>query len=93
MSAAALLDIWQGALATLIHVGGPLLLASLVVGLVMSVIQAATQLQENVISFAPKVLAIGLVMGLGGAWLLQRMVRFFNEMALAVEQLGHSVGM
>jgi len=79
----SLLDLWRDALTTAAVVGGPFLIASLAVGLVVSLIQAATQLQENVLSFVPKLIAIGLVMALAGHSLLDKLTRYTSH---AVEQ-------
>ncbi|MGO4995230.1 flagellar biosynthesis protein FliQ [Jeotgalibaca porci] len=52
------LDILREAFVTIMTVAGPVLLIALVIGLVISVIQAATQIQEQTLSFVPKVLAV-----------------------------------
>ena len=88
MNASVVLELWHRALETLVVVGGPFVLSALAVGLFMSVVQAATQLQENILAFAPKLLAIGFVLAVGGTLLLGELVGYFNEIALAVESLG-----
>ena len=62
------------------QVAGPYLLVGLAVGLVMSLFQALTQLQEPSLVFVPKVLAIVLLMGLIGAWTSEVMVRYTVSM-------------
>ena len=62
------------------QVAGPYLLIGLAVGLVMSLFQALTQLQEPSLVFVPKVLAIVLLMGLIGAWTSEVMVRYTVSM-------------
>ena len=52
------LDILREAFVTIMTVAGPVLLIALVIGLIISVIQAATQIQEQTLSFVPKVLAV-----------------------------------
>jgi flagellar biosynthetic protein FliQ len=84
-----LLDLWTEALWVLITVGGPFVVVALIVGLLTSVFQTATQLQENIIAFVPKVVAIGAVLAFAGSWLLSQLVRHFESIALAIEQLGH----
>ncbi len=84
----SLFDLWQQALMVLVVVGGPFVCAALAVGLLTSLFQTATQLQENVIAFVPKLIAIGAVLTFGGAWLLSQLVRYFDAVGLAVEQLG-----
>ncbi len=76
MSESALIDLWRQALTAVAMVGGPFILAALVVGLATAVIQAATQLQENVISFVPKIVAVGFVLALAGPWLLGQLTQY-----------------
>lgn len=79
MDSVSLLDLWRGAIATTGAVAAPFLLAALAVGLLTSLIQAATQMQENVLSFVPKLIAVGLVLALAGPWVMGRMTRYTNE--------------
>lgn len=58
------------ALGTAILVGGPILGVSLLVGLLVSIFQAMTQIQEQTLSFIPKILAIAAVLMLLGPWML-----------------------
>lgn len=61
-------------------VGAPVVLASMVVGLSVSVLQAATQIQEMTLVFVPKVLAAVSALLLGGAFMLDHMARFTRMM-------------
>jgi len=69
----------------ILMVGGPILLASLVVGLVVSIFQALTQIQEQTLTFIPKLLAITLVLVLMGPWMMKVLLGFttnlFNSLA------------
>ncbi len=58
----------------------PPLLAALLVGLVVGLIQAITSVQEQTLSFVPKILAVVLVFVLLGAWMMQRLVDFGTEL-------------
>jgi|JI10StandDraft_1071094.scaffolds.fasta_scaffold1542866_2 flagellar biosynthetic protein FliQ len=78
------LDLWRGALLTTALVGAPFLIVTLAVGLLIGVVQAATQLQENVLVFVPKLLAVGLVLAIGGHWLLGELVRYTERSAAAM---------
>jgi flagellar biosynthesis protein FliQ len=71
-----LLELWRAALVTTASVAAPFVLATLAVGLVVAVVQTATQLQESVLVFAPKLLAALLVAGLAGHWMLDRLEAF-----------------
>ena len=61
-------------------VGGPILAISLIVGLVVSVFQAMTQIQEQTLSFIPKFLAIMLILLLLGPWMLTVLTSFTGNL-------------
>jgi len=61
---------------TILLVGGPVLLVSLLVGLIIGLFQAITQLQEMTISFVPKVIAVFLTLLLTLQWIVNVMTRF-----------------
>lgn len=68
------------ALMLALKVGMPLLLAGLVVGLVISVFQAVTQIQEMTLSFIPKILAVALVLIVAGPWMLDQLVAYTSDL-------------
>jgi flagellar biosynthetic protein FliQ len=68
-------------------VGAPLLLVALVVGLVVSIFQAATQINEATLSFIPKLLAVFAVLVIGGPWMLAQMVDFIRQLFSGIPQL------
>ncbi len=67
------------AMETLLMVAGPLLLVALVVGLVVSIFQAATQINETTLSFIPKLVGIFLAMVIAGPWMLTVMLDFMRR--------------
>lgn len=69
-------------------IAGPVLVVALVVGLLISILQVATQLQEATLSYVPKLLACALVIVLLGPWLLGRLVAFAIAMIQMIPQLG-----
>jgi flagellar biosynthetic protein FliQ len=69
-------------------IAGPVLVTALVVGLLISVLQVATQLQEATLSYVPKLLACSLVIVLLGPWLLGRLVAFAIAMIQIIPQMG-----
>jgi flagellar biosynthetic protein FliQ len=75
------------ALEVSILVSAPLLLTALVTGLVVSVFQAATQINEMTLSFIPKLLAIFAVMVLAGPWMLSIMVDFTRRLIESIPGL------
>ncbi|SDJ35659.1 flagellar biosynthesis protein FliQ [Billgrantia gudaonensis] len=65
---------------TALFLGGPLLLTALLTGLIVSLFQAATQINEMTLSFIPKILAVFVVLVLTGPWLLQIITDFTREL-------------
>lgn len=63
------LSVFKDALLVVLKVGGPILGISIVIGLVISILQAATQVHEQTLTFVPKLLAIGLILILTGGWM------------------------
>jgi flagellar biosynthetic protein FliQ len=66
----------QRALTVALTVGGPLLIVALVVGILVSLVQAVTQVQEQSLTFVPKLLAVALVFLVTLPWMLRGMVSF-----------------
>lgn len=70
------IDFSREAIKTCMMVGGPVLVASLLIGLVVGVIQAMTQVQDQTVSFVPKILLLLLMIGVCLPWLTERMIDF-----------------
>ena len=79
MSNESVLDLWREALSVLLTVSAPFLIVGLAVGLVVAVIQTATQLQESMLTFVPKLAAAMVVIALAGHWAIERLGRFTTE--------------
>jgi flagellar biosynthesis protein FliQ len=58
----------------------PLLLVGLVVGLLVSVFQAVTQIQEQTLTFIPKIVAMGVVLVIAGPWMLSEVVTYTQQL-------------
>ncbi|HEY4601569.1 MAG TPA: flagellar biosynthesis protein FliQ [Cerasibacillus sp.] len=65
---------------TIIQVTGPLLILALSVGLLVSILQATTQIQEQTLAFIPKIIAVLVGMVFFGPWMLSKMVEFTVEL-------------
>jgi flagellar biosynthetic protein FliQ len=65
----------------------PFLAGSLIVGLVVSILQAATQIQEITLTFVPKIIVTGIVMVLAGPWMLDRVTAYTTQLFLGIPQL------
>lgn len=70
----------QQALFTIIKTAAPLLLVSLVIGLIVSIFQTVTSIQEQTLTFVPKILGIFLTMMLLGHWMLNNMTSFMIDL-------------
>jgi flagellar biosynthetic protein FliQ len=73
-------QIGKEALKTALLVAGPALAVSMVVGLIVSVFQVVTSLQDQTIAFVPKVIAVMAVVALSFPWMIQVMLRFTTHM-------------
>ncbi|MEY4748230.1 MAG: hypothetical protein RIQ60_444 [Pseudomonadota bacterium] len=74
----------QEGLTILLTVAAPMLLTVLVIGLVVSVIQAATQLHEATLSFVPKLIAAVVVMAVAGPWMMTTLVEYIQRTLHAI---------
>jgi len=66
---------------------GPLLVSSLIVGLIIAMFQAATQINEMTLTFIPKLITVGAVLMIAGPWLLQNMMSFTIRLFQSIPQL------
>ena len=76
MTEAYVITLSQNALLVSMIVAGPILLASLVIGSLVSLFQAATQINEVTLTFIPKIIVIALVLALLGSWMGQQLISF-----------------
>jgi flagellar biosynthesis protein FliQ len=80
MSQTTTLTILERALWLIAELAGPIVLAALVVGVIISMIQAVTQVNEMTLSYVPKIIAIALVLVLAGPWMLQTLLNFTAQL-------------
>ena len=80
MTPEAVTEIGQMALRTTLMVAGPMLLAGMVVGLLISIVQAATQVNEMTMTFVPKIVVVFLVMVLSLPWAINQLTGFTRAM-------------
>ena len=76
MSENMVMSIVKEALYTSLLVGGPILILTLLVGLLVSIFQATTQIQEQTLTFVPKVIVVALTLAIGGNWMLNEIIKF-----------------
>jgi flagellar biosynthetic protein FliQ len=65
----------------------PILLTALGIGLLIGIIQAATQIQEMTLSFIPKLLGVAAALVIAGPWMLNLVTRWVTELLLSIPQL------
>jgi flagellar biosynthetic protein FliQ len=84
MDAQQVLSAGQQGLYLLLMVSAPVLLVVLVVGLLVSIFQAATQINEATLSFVPKVVAAVAVLGFAGPWMMTTLVEYLQRTLQAI---------
>ena len=77
----------QQALLTVAYVSGPVLVVAMVVGVIVALFQAVTQLQEMTIVFVPKIIAVFLMMALLGGWMLEKLVAYGTLCFTSIEDV------
>ncbi|MBP6020023.1 MAG: flagellar biosynthesis protein FliQ [Burkholderiaceae bacterium] len=87
MNSEAVMSLTYSAMLVALSMAGPILLVTLIVGLVISIFQAATQINEMTLSFIPKLLAIGITLALLGPWLIATMVDYMQSLLRQIPSL------
>jgi flagellar biosynthetic protein FliQ len=76
-------------LETALLLAGPILLTCMVVGVVVTLLQAVTSIRDMTLTIVPKLLAVGVVILLLGGWSLGILIRFANEIFAHIQNIGH----
>jgi flagellar biosynthetic protein FliQ len=87
MDQSVVMEIGARAMWVTLQVSLPVLTVSLVVGLLVSIFQAVTQLQEPTLSFIPKILAVVLVIVLAGPWMLNSLLSFTTQLFAGIAEI------
>lgn len=87
MNSEAVMSLTYSAMLVALSMAGPILLVTLVVGLFISIFQAATQINEMTLSFIPKLLAIAITLALLGPWLISTMVDYMQSLFRQIPSL------
>ncbi|MBI5900944.1 MAG: flagellar biosynthesis protein FliQ [Rhodocyclales bacterium] len=80
MTPTTVIEIGRGAVEITLMISAPLFLAALVTGLVISIFQAATQINESTLSFVPKLIAIFVTLVLAGPWMITLMTDYMRRL-------------
>ena len=85
-------DLLEKSLAAVFQMSAPMLLVGLVVGVAISLFQAATQVQEVTLVFVPKIIAVGLAMWIAGPYIFETIDFLVREIFLRVNEVGEQTG-
>jgi flagellar biosynthesis protein FliQ len=88
MDSDAVLHIGREALLLTLVLSAFPVLAAMLVGLLVSLFQAATQIQEQTLTFVPKIIATFLVLAIAGAWMLQQLTQFAILLIESISEVG-----
>ncbi len=80
MSETLVLDIGRQAIQVALMIAMPMLGVSLVIGLMISLFQVATSLQDVTLTFVPKIIAVGLTLIFAGTWMLTMLIQFAQQL-------------
>jgi len=80
MNEIVIIDIARSALFTIMKTAAPMLIASLLVGLIVSILQTVTSIQEQTLTFVPKLIAVFLVIMLFGGWIMNSLREYTVEL-------------
>jgi flagellar biosynthetic protein FliQ len=78
MTEEEILDLFMNAMYASFKLAAPVLIASIVIGLIVAIFQAATQIHEQTLTFVPKVLVIALMLLVLGSWMIRIITEFFD---------------
>ena len=87
MTQDTVVNLAMSAMELAMKIGLPLLLVGLIIGLVVSVFQAVTQIQEQTLSFIPKIVGLAVVIIVAGPWMLGQLLGYTAELYQAIPRL------
>ena len=87
MSHTLVVDLARNAIMLALLISGPMLIVAVLVGLTVSILQAVTQIQEQTLTFVPKLVAVSAVFLLALPWVLQLLVRYTTELFRSLPSL------
>jgi flagellar biosynthesis protein FliQ len=89
MDSQFVIELARKAVETILLVSAPMLIAGLVVGLVISIFQAATQINEQTLAFIPKIIAVLVALLIFAPWMIKIMVSFTTGIISSIATVGH----
>lgn len=88
MTPELIIYIGREAVFTILMIAGPLLVGSILIGLTISIFQATTQIQEQTLTFVPKIVAIFIMVVILGPWMLNILLAFTNNLFIIMTKMG-----
>lgn len=89
MTEATVIDLGSNALMIILMLGAPVLIVTLIMGLIVSVFQATTQIHEMTLTFVPKIAATVAVLVILGPWMVSSMLSYTANLFAALPAFGH----
>ena len=89
MTEATVIDLANGALMVTLMLGAPILIVTLLTGLIVSIFQATTQIHELTLTFVPKMAAVFIVLVVAGPWMLSTILTYTVNLFQSLPVLGH----
>ena len=89
MDSSFVLYLGRNTLETALLLAAPILLTCMIVGVVVTLLQAVTSIRDMTLTIVPKLLAVGVVILISGGWMLGVILKFTNEIFGHVQNIGH----
>ena len=87
MTEGEILSILKDAMIVTVKLASPMLIVSIVVGLIVAIFQAATQIHEQTLTFVPKLIAIAAILLLSGSWMIAVLSEFTHSLYVILSQI------
>ena len=89
MDSSFVLYLGRHTLETVLMIAAPILLTCMVVGVIVTLLQAVTSIRDMTLTIVPKLISVGVVILIFGGWMLQIIIQFSNEIFAHVQNVGH----
>ncbi len=89
MDSSFVLYLGRHTLETALMIAAPILLTCMIVGVIVTLLQAVTSIRDMTLTIVPKLLAVGVIILIFGGWMLQIILQFSNEIFAHVQNVGH----
>ena len=87
LSQGEILKVFSDGLWLIVKIAGLILLASVVIGWIVAIFQAATQIHEQTLTFVPKLIVIAAILLLSGSWMMRMMIEFMESLFTTIAGL------